>query len=298
MTRVAVDLGGTKVAVARVDGARVLERREAPTPAAAGPEAVVDAVVALLAGWPVADGLAVAATGRVVDGVVHAVNRATLPGWEGFPLAGALGDRLGAPAFVANDAQAAAWGEHRFGAGAGLEDLLFVTVSTGVGAGVVAAGRLVTGARGLAGHLGFVRGAVGEGFLEAHASGVAIARAGAVALGGAPTTREVVAAADAGDPRAARVVDDAVAALARALVDVRWLLDPARVAVGGSVGLAPSYLPRLRAALARLEPEAAPWDVVPATLGRDAGLIGVADLAPGAAGAVADAGAAADAAGS
>lgn len=293
--RTAVDLGGTKVAVARLVGARVVERREAPTPAADGPEAVVDAVVGLLAGWPVADGIAVAATGRVVDGVVHAVNRATLPGWDGFPLAAALTERIGGSVFAVNDAHAAAWGEHRFGAGAGLEDLLFVTVSTGVGAGVVAAGRLVTGARGLAGHLGFVRAPGGaEDVLELRASGVAIARAGATALGGAPTTRAVVAAADAGDPRAARVVDDAVAALARVLVDVRWLLDPTRVAIGGSVGLAPSYMLRLRAALARLEPDAAPWDVVPAALGRDAGLIGVADLAHG----FATGGAAVDAAGS
>lgn len=282
MTRVAVDLGGTKVAVARVDGPRVLARRASPTPAQAGPEAVVDAIVALVGDWIEGVGtVAVASTGRVHGGVVHAVNEATMPGWTAFPLADALTRRWGVPVVVANDAHAAAWGEARFGAGIGVDDFVFVTVSTGVGAGVVAAGRLVHGARGLSGHLGFVRGAVADGFLEEHASGAAIARAASASLGRAVTTREAFAAADAGDARAEAIVAAAVAALARALVDARWLLDPERVAVGGSVGLAPGYLDRLRAALEALQPGEAPLQLVPAMLGADAGLVGAADLLDG-----------------
>jgi predicted NBD/HSP70 family sugar kinase len=87
----------------------------------------------------------------------------------------------------------------------------------------------------------------------------------------------VFAAADAGDPAADAVVEAAVERLAAALVDLRWLVDPARVAIGGSVGLAPGYLARLRDALALREPDG-PLPVVVAELGGDAGLLGAADL--------------------
>lgn len=300
--RLALDVGGTSTRAALVRGARVLERREAATPARAGPEAVVAAAAELLAPLAgAADVVCVAATGRVAGGRVTAVNPATLPGWDAFPFAEALAARCGLPVRVVNDAHAAAWGEARWGAGRGARDFVFVTVSTGVGGGIVAGGRLLTGARGLAGHLGFLgsgfrpaAGAGGEGappgqvdavtgaaaprrFLEQHASGSAIARLGSAAYGAALTTREVFARAAAGDPRAEAVLASAVEALARALVDLRWLVDPARVALGGSVGLAPGYLGRLRAALARLEPDD-PLAVVAAQLGADAGLIGAADL--------------------
>lgn len=85
------------------------------------------------------------------------------------------------------------------------------------------------------------------------------------------------ARADGGDARARAVVREAVDALARALVDLRWLVDPERVAVGGSVGLAPGYLVALRRALTRLEPDD-PLAVVAAELGADAGLLGAAAL--------------------
>ena len=153
----------------------------------------------------------------------------------------------------------------------------------------MAGGHLLTGARGLAGHLGFLRSGsrsaadagaeadVPRRFLEHRTSGSGIARAGSAALGEALTTRQVFARAAAGDERAEAVLASAVEELARALDDLRWLVDPALVALGGSVGLAPGYLGRLRAALARLEPHD-PLAVVAAQLGADAGLIGAADL--------------------
>jgi len=289
--QLALDLGGTSTRAALVRGARVEDRREAPTPARDGPEAAVEVAARLLAPFTGrVDAVCVAATGRVHAGRVTAVNRATLPGWEDFPLGQALAERCGLPVRVVNDAHAAAWGEARFGAGRGATDVAFVTVSTGIGAGVVAGGRLLLGARGLAGHLGFWRwrAPAGEGFvapvgttgplvLEQVASGTGIARAGSAAFGASLTTREVFARAAGGDARAAAVLDQAVDALARALVDLRWLVDPERVAVGGSVGLAPGYLARLRGALERLEPDA-PLTVVAAELGPDAGLLGAAAL--------------------
>ena len=288
--RLALDLGGTTTRAALVRGGKVEERREAPTPAREGPEAAVAVAAELLAPFVGrVDAVGVAATGRVHDGHVSAVNRATLPGWDGFPLGPSLADRCGLPVRVVNDAHAAAWGEARFGAGRGSRDFAFVTVSTGIGAGVVAEGRLLRGARGLAGHLGFwslpgdgFAGAVGDAdvgrtVLEHLASGTGIARAGSAACGEPLTTREVFAHAATGDARARAVLEAAVDALARALVDLRWLVDPERVAVGGSAGLSPGYLEALRAALARLEPDD-PLTVVAAELGADAGLLGAAAL--------------------
>jgi predicted NBD/HSP70 family sugar kinase len=288
--RLALDLGGTTTRAALVRGGRVEERSVAPTPAREGPEAAVAVAAELLAPFVGrVDAVCVAATGRVHDGRVSAVNRATLPGWDGFPLARALSELTGLPVRVVNDAHAAAWGEARFGAGRGARDFAFVTVSTGIGAGVVAEGRLLRGARGLAGHLGFwnlagdgIAGPVGapdggRTVLEHLASGTGIARAGSAACGEPLSTREVFERAAGGDARARIVVQEAVDAMARALVDLRWLVDPERVAVGGSVGLAPGYLSALRETLAGLEPED-PLAVVAAELGADAGLLGAAAL--------------------
>jgi len=286
--RLALDLGGTTTRAALVRGGRVEERSVAPTPTREGPEAAVAVAAELLAPFVGGvDAVCVAATGRVQDGRVSAVNRATLPGWDAFPLARALAELTGLPVRVVNDAHAATWGEARFGAGRGARDFAFVTVSTGIGAGVVAEGRLLRGARGLAGHLGFwsldrVAGPIGDPdggriVLEHLASGTGIARAGSAACGAPLSTRAVFERAEGGDARARIVIHEAVDALARALVDLRWLVDPERVAVGGSVGMAPGYLVALREALSRLEP-GDPLAVVAAELGADAGLLGAAAL--------------------
>lgn len=273
--RLAADLGGTSTRVALVRGAVVVERRELPTRADAGPDAVIAALLRTIGTWVErSDTLHVAATGRVHQGRVSAVNSGTMPGWSDIDLAERLSATLQRRVVVVNDAHAAAWGEYRYGRGVGVEDFAFVTVSSGVGAGIVANGRPLVGARGLAAHLGFLphERAV---FLEAIASGRAIAERASTRLGRAVSTRAVFAAADAGDSVAERVVDQAVEALADALVTLRWVIDPARVAIGGSVGLAPGYVERLRAALRR-RADADGLEVVPAGLAGDAGLIGAA----------------------
>ena len=278
--RLAVDLGGTTTRVALVHGARVVDRREAPTPAREGPSVAVEVVAALAEPFlDRVDAVCVAVTGHVRGGTVTAVNRETLPGWDAFPLADALAARCGRSVRLVNDAHAAAWGEARFGAGRGARDFVFVTVSTGIGAGVIAGGQLLLGSRGLGGHLGFWRGIdpAGDEILERSTSGTGLARAGAAAFGPGTTARDVFERAAVGDARAQAIVAEAVDRLARALVDARWLVDPERVAIGGSVGLAPGYLERLAATLRGLEPRD-PLMVVAAELGADAGLLGAADL--------------------
>lgn len=286
----AIDIGGSKCAVALVQEGRLLERGQQPTPAAEGPEAVVaTAVVAardLLARTRLAPrALGIACAGRVSEGRVWAVSPDLLSGWSGFPVVQAFGDALGLPTSALNDAQAAAWGEARHGAGVGRHSMLFVTVSTGVGGGLVLDGRLWQGHGGLAGHLGHLqadpRGEGGSGgrrgTLESLASGTALARQ-AAALGHPVDAREVLAQAEAGAAWARTLVGSATEALAEALADVKALLDPELVVLGGGVGLNPTFQRELVAAVARL-PETFRLKVVTAVLGADAGLVGAADRA-------------------
>jgi predicted NBD/HSP70 family sugar kinase len=285
----AIDIGGTKTAAALVEGGRVLERREVATPPAPGADALLGAaeaaarpLLAASAGGPVG----VASAGLAVGGSLRAVNTATFRLPEPVPFAAMLGARLGGrPVRLLNDGTAAAWGEHRHGAGRGAASLVFVTISTGVGGGLVVDGRPLSGRQGLAGHLGFLGvapdgpacGSGRRGTLESLASGRAIERDAAVALGRPVSARELFGLRGR-DPRADAVIGRAAEVAARALADLAALLDPDLVVVGGGVGLAPGYLGLVEAALAR-EPALFRPPLAPAALGADAGLVGAADWA-------------------
>lgn len=286
----AIDVGGSKCSAALVHGGRVLYRSERPTPATEGPRAVVAAAAAIAralierAEQP-PDTLGVACAGLVRDGRVWAVSPDLLLGWGGFPISQAFQDSLALPTTTLNDAQAAAWGEARFGAGVGRGSLLFVTVSTGVGGGLVLGDRLWHGHEGLAGHLGHLQVDPGgeptsggrRGTLESVASGTALARR-AAALGRPVDAPEVFAAAASGAVWARDLVSEAAEALAQALADTQVLVDPEVVVLGGGVGLNPGFEQALAAAVARL-PETFRPQVVRAALGTEAGLVGAADWA-------------------
>ncbi|MDR5709130.1 MAG: N-acetylmannosamine kinase [Armatimonadota bacterium] len=281
----AVDIGGTKIAVARVVEGVVVERREAPTPSREGPQAVIRTVLSLIEDWKLkAAGLGVASGGVISRGRVIHANPRILPDWEGLDLRAVFRATTGLVVEVLNDAQAAAWGEYRYGAGRGLESLAFVTVSTGIGAGLVLGGQLLTGATGLAGHLGHtayapegeVCGCGRRGCLETVTSGLALAEAARRRLGIPLDARMVLARAQDGDPEALALVDRAAAALAQALADLQALVDPEAVVLGGGVGLNPFYRERLEAALAHL-PHIFRPRLRLAALGANSGLLGVAD---------------------
>ena len=145
-------MGGTKLAAALIVDRVICHRSEVATAAAQGPEAVMGQMVRLVRDLPGSSGtghLAVAATGRVRQGVVSALNLETMPGWTGIDLRAELGRQTGLPVTVLNDADAAALGEARLGAGLGLAAMMFVTVSTGVGAGIVLDGQLLQSASGV-----------------------------------------------------------------------------------------------------------------------------------------------------
>ena len=272
----AIDVGGSKIAAALVLGAVVQDRRECATAREAGPEVWLADLARLVQGWSGYRVAGLAATGVIRDGLWRAVNAATLPVPDDFAILDALRRRLGVPVLARNDAQAAAWGEYRFGAAAGLGSVVFVTVSTGIGGGLVIDGRLVIGRAGLAGHLGItpIETDRGPRLLEDIASGSALARL-AERHGGA---RDVSAAAAAGEPWAAAMMDTVVAPFALALRRLQLVLDPDAVVVGGGLGLAPGYLARLQQHLVPIPASLRP-DLRAAALGADAGLIGIADLA-------------------
>lgn len=275
----AIDIGGTKIAVALVRGSELLVREQIRTPAMAGPTAVVDEAIAMArrvvaAGPEKPIAVGVGCAGVVLYGRVRAMSPELLPGWHDFPLEGTLGRQLGLPVVVVNDAQAAAFGEWRYGAGSGRNSIMFITVSTGVGGGLVLGGQLWSGASGVAGHIGHMHG----GKVERLASGSAMTRRASEAGHAGLDARRVIEAAKAGDEWAVNIVHDGVNAIVGALVDVRLLADPGLIVLGGGVGLDPYFRETLVKAL-ELGSTLAALDVTEAVLGADAGLVGAAALA-------------------
>ena len=217
--------------------------------------------------------------------------------WGSVDLAGELGRRTGLPVFLTNDANAAALGEWTWGAGRGVDDLLVVTLGTGLGSGLIVEGRLVHGASGHAGELGHVCVEPGgrpcncglRGCLETwvSASGLlATAREAGLDLspwcgsGEQPSPRALFRAAEGGDGRAAEVFRVSGEMLARGLATAIHLLSPGRIVVCGGVARAGGWLLEpARAALVDLllEPFRDTFQVVPGALGADeAGVLGAA----------------------
>ncbi len=268
----AVDLGGTKTMASLVQAGEVLDTAVFATDRSGSPEGWLASIVDAAATWKgrySAAGIAV--TGAVRDGHWLAMNKATL-GIEGeFPLKKRAAELLGVPVIVANDAQAAAWGE--FKASSDRSDLVFMTVSTGLGGGIVSEGRLM---RGVAGHFGQMSDAGGSK-LESQLCGPWIA-AEAKRVGHACEPRDVFVAAEAGDAWAVGIIDGVAKRFARLCCDIQLAIDPARIVIGGGVGLATGFLDRVRDEIAALDPSAIP-ELHAATLGPKAGIVGIADLA-------------------
>jgi predicted NBD/HSP70 family sugar kinase len=157
-----------------------------------------------------------------------------------------------------------------------------MTISTGIGGGIVAGGRLLQGRQGLAGHLGFMAvepdgkacGSGRSGTLESMSGGRALEEAAAPAFG-RPIGGAELFALDGRDERATGIIDAAARTTARALASLVSLIDPDRIVIGGGIGLATGYLGRLRRGL-EAEPALFRAPLVAAALGADAGLVGAA----------------------
>ncbi|MDB4894786.1 MAG: transcriptional regulator/sugar kinase [Firmicutes bacterium] len=308
-----LDIGGTKLAAGVVapDG-RLLSWQRTPTGAAEGPGAVIGRLLRLgrlaveRAG---VDWRQIAAAGVGCGGPLDPdqgviLGPPHLPGWVELPLGHRLEGALGIPVYIDNDANAAALGEHRFGAGRGTSNLVYLTISTGVGGGVIINDRLYRGENGNAGEIGHMsvdykgrRCVCGrQGCLEAYVSGTAIAaRAREAVQAGRPsalrelaghacriTAELVVAAMQAGDALAAAIWAETVTILAAGLTNVIHIYNPRLVVLGGGVTNAGDLLfePVRRLALGAAFPRlAAAVEIVPARLGGQVGVFGAAAVA-------------------
>lgn len=270
-----IDIGGTKIIAALVAGETVLEAVTVPTLRDAGPDAWIAAVAEASRSWlPRCVGVGIAVTGLIDDGRWSALNPATLGIPQGYPLVDKLRETFGLPVFAANDAQAAAWGEHRFGAGRN-EDCAFLTISTGIGGGLVLNGKPLLG---LAGHFGLLRlPSLDANPLEDDVSGRWFA-AQALQAGHRAEAPAIFAAAGGGEAWAREIIDRSATRVALLCRDIQVMFDPARIVIGGGIGMADGFLDLVRSKIpaepARLRPR-----IVPAQLGRHAGVVGVADLA-------------------
>lgn len=279
MDVLAIDIGGTKYSLALFRGGRMVRRSTYATDVAGGRAWMMEHLPAAARGWiqearPQACGIGF---GGPVDFASQRVGRSMhVGGWQDFPLASAFEQALGIRAILDNDANLGALGEFTAGAGRGARLLLYVTLSTGIGAGILLDGKIIRGADSLAGELGHIPldadgpecSCGGRGCFEALCSGRAIeAREGRPA-------RELLADA------AFRA--GYVPALARGLRAALMLLNPDRIVIGGGLSNAGEPLfAELRAELERQIPPSLPVriDVEPAALGDDSVLWGAAALA-------------------
>ena len=261
MTGIGLDIGGTKVAAGLVEaGGGILATARAPIAKDSHDTimesicAVVDDLLGQATEQPSAIGIAVPGTVDRERGIaVSAVN----VGWKNLPLVSLLQERYGLPGVIANDANAGAWGEYAFGAGKDNENLVYVTVGTGIGGGIIEAGRVVRGS-GAAGEIGHILVQPGgplcncgvRGCLESLAAGPGIARRGREAATREPTETvlrltdgnldnltsvTVRDAAAAGDPVMRQVRDDTARWLAIGCQICQQLFAPECIVFGGGV---------------------------------------------------------------
>jgi glucokinase len=213
-----------------------------------------------------------------------------LPGWHDVPLR-ALAERAYAlPTVLENDATAAAAGEHRYGAGAGARNMVYLTVSTGVGGGVIVDGRLYRGSDGNGAELGHVtvdwhgrecRGCGRRGCLEAYVSGTSIAERAQEAGLAYETAEDVAAAAQSGDAGAARIWEETLDALACGLTSIVNLFEPELAVIGGGVSRSGELLlgpVRERVRAEAMTPAGRSVGIVPAALGDQVGVVGAAAI--------------------
>ncbi len=305
----AVDLGGTQTRVALVDAeGHLLARRAMRTEPEKGPQDVLERIAGSLAECLAATppgarpvGIGVGAPGPLDPwrGIIFFAPN--MPGWKDVPLKQILEERFGLPTVVGNDANVAAVGERRFGAARGHDEVVYLTISTGVGSGVITGGKLLLGSRGIAGEAGHMtidmHGPVcacgNRGCLEVYASGTAIARVAAdrlrageksslAALNRPPTAAEVADAAEAGDALARSVLVNAATALGIGITSLVHLLNPSIVVLGGGVSRSgPIWWDTVRRTVEETAMPVFRTDlrIVPSALGDDVGLLGAAAAA-------------------
>lgn len=313
-----VDLGGTQLRVAVLRGQEILARISEPTGADATPDRIIPRIYSAIQqvleeanielNQLVGFGIGVAGPLDSQSGIVFA--SPNLPGWDNVPLQTIFEKRYGLPVRIENDANVAGLGEYMFGAGQGCTDMVYLTISTGIGGGIIVNGQLLTGTKGTAGELGHMtvdrrgeRCNCGNiGCLESIASGTAIARRAMDAtINGADffTDEErklnyhsayecqidakiVVQAAKRGVPEALAIMKDASEALGIGLVNIIHIFNPDRIVLGGGLTqIENSLFLEPAQEIVRTRAMSAPRNAAKvelADLGGDVGLIGAGAL--------------------
>jgi len=236
MERIGIDIGGTKIDLARVDNhGAVLAHHRLPTNAQDGISAVVSQIatgISALGGEkniPVGVGCA----GVIDDGVIKYAGNL---GWRNIPLQHLLSEKLNRRVVVENDVRAALVGETRYGVARDVADVIYLAIGTGLGAAAVVDGRLLRGSRGMAMELGYVKYA--DGTLYEHgASGTGLGMI-AKSLGMTDNTHRIIELWRMGDETATRAVNTLIENIAVACAWTCSILTPRMVVLGGGMGLA------------------------------------------------------------
>ena len=308
---IGVDVGGTKVLGGVVDeSGTVVKTARRDTPGEGGAaltQAIADVAKELMAQFTV-DSVGVSAAGFVSSDRKTMLATPNIAGWNGVDLDYQLTSLIGLPVVIENDANAAAWGEARFGAGRGKRHMLMLTVGTGIGGGIVVNGELYRGAFGTAAEIGHIRvvpeghlcGCGARGCFEQYGSGNALMRHAREAIAASPdiarnilargdgtleglTGKAITDAARDGDAVALAAFNTTAQWLGAGIATLSVILDPECVVIGGGViDAGDILLEPTRAAMVRYMPFAGkhPYpEIIGAQLGNEAGLVGVADLA-------------------
>jgi glucokinase len=309
MNAIGVDVGGTKIAAAVVSPeGKILNEVRYPTQAVP-PNRLIDTIARAITeakdGFEVG-GVCVAVPGLILAAENKVIFSPNLHEIEGIPLDKEMGGRIGLSVTVENDANAAAWGEFRYGAGKDVEHMVFITLGTGVGGGVITHGVLLRGAQGAGGELGHVTidpagprcGCGNRGCLEALASGTAIQRRarevanerpdsalGRLAIERQVLGEDVTELAQAGDEAAITVLEETGMWLGIGLAGFVNIFNPEVIAVGGGAARAGEFIlgpARKEVQLRARSPSRDLVEIREATLGPESGVLGAGALARGA----------------
>jgi len=309
---IGIDLGGTKVALGKVDEqGRMIELLRSETHTQGGPGAAIEQIVQGVRQLSRDKAVSISGIGIGVAGQVDpdtgAVRFAPNLDWHDVPLRSDVEKACGIPVVVTNDVRAALWGEWLFGAGRGAGDLLCVFVGTGIGGGIVCGGKVLEGCSNSAGEIGHIIVDLNgppchcgsTGCLESFAGGWAIARRAIASVKGMPeqggtilelaggkveqiSAKTVVQAFYAGDALAEQIMDEALNALSAGIATLVNVLNPCRLILGGGIveGM-PEMVSRVeRGVRLRALPAATGrFEIHSAKLGNQAGIIGAAALA-------------------
>ncbi len=307
---IGIDIGGTKVLGGVVTGSgEILATARRDTPREGGralTEAIAKVATELVQQYPV-DSIGVSAAGFISSDRQTMLATPNISNWNGVNLVAELTEILDKKIVLENDANAAAWGEFKFGAGRGRSDLMMLTLGTGVGGGLILGGSVFRGAFGIGAELGHIRivpegqlcGCGIRGCLEQYASGSALMRHAREAIDASPLLArnlldrgdgtieglrgsDITEAARDGDPVAIAAFNTMATYLGAGIASLCAVIDPSCVVLGGGViDAGELFLGPTRDAALRLIPFSGkhPYpEIVAAELGNHAGLVGVADL--------------------